>query len=107
MRRSGRFPIVLRGARVQSLEALGRFTLVAEDHIPVRLKLMEGGVEVGHTASSAPTRTSLSNSAIFEFTSSGSTERFADAPRIDRARAFLYLAELYTRSEMSRRPSNR
>jgi DNA polymerase-3 subunit beta len=28
------------------LEALGRVTLVAEDHIPVRLKLMEGGVEV-------------------------------------------------------------
>ena len=28
------------------LEALGRVTLVAEDHIPVRLKLTEGGVEV-------------------------------------------------------------
>jgi DNA polymerase-3 subunit beta len=28
------------------LEALGRVTLVAEDHIPVRLKLMEGGAEV-------------------------------------------------------------
>jgi DNA polymerase-3 subunit beta len=28
------------------LEALGRVTLVAEDHIPVRLKLLEGGVEV-------------------------------------------------------------
>jgi DNA polymerase-3 subunit beta len=28
------------------LEALGRVTLVAEDHIPVRLKLMDGGVEV-------------------------------------------------------------
>lgn len=28
------------------LEALGRVTLVAEDHIPVRLKLMEGGIEV-------------------------------------------------------------
>jgi DNA polymerase-3 subunit beta len=28
------------------LEALGRVTLVAEDHIPVRLKLMSGGVEV-------------------------------------------------------------
>ena len=28
------------------LEALGRVTLVAEDHIPVKLKLMEGGVEV-------------------------------------------------------------
>jgi DNA polymerase-3 subunit beta len=28
------------------LDALGRVTLVAEDHIPVRLKLMEGGVEV-------------------------------------------------------------
>jgi DNA polymerase-3 subunit beta len=28
------------------LEALDRVTLVAEDHIPVRLKLMEGGVEV-------------------------------------------------------------
>lgn len=28
------------------LEALGRVTLVAEDHIPVRLKLGEGGVEV-------------------------------------------------------------
>lgn len=28
------------------LEALGRVTLVAEDHIPVRLKLMAGGVEV-------------------------------------------------------------
>lgn len=28
------------------LEALGRVTLVAEDHIPVRLRLMEGGVEV-------------------------------------------------------------
>ncbi len=31
------------------LEALGRVTLVAEDHIPVRLKLMEGGVEVAVT----------------------------------------------------------
>ncbi len=28
------------------LEALGRVTLVAEDHIPVRLKMLEGGVEV-------------------------------------------------------------
>lgn len=28
------------------LEALGRVTLVAEDHIPVRLRLLEGGVEV-------------------------------------------------------------
>jgi len=28
------------------LDALGRVTLVAEDHIPVRLKLMGGGVEV-------------------------------------------------------------
>jgi len=28
------------------LDALGRVTLVAEDHIPVRLKLMDGGVEV-------------------------------------------------------------
>jgi DNA polymerase-3 subunit beta len=28
------------------LEALGRASLVAEDHIPVRLKLMDGGVEV-------------------------------------------------------------
>lgn len=28
------------------LEALGRVSLVAEDHIPVRLKLSEGGVEV-------------------------------------------------------------
>ena len=28
------------------LEALGRVTLVAEDHIPVRLKLLDGGVEV-------------------------------------------------------------
>ncbi len=28
------------------LDALGRVTLVAEDHIPVKLKLMEGGVEV-------------------------------------------------------------
>lgn len=32
--------------RDELLEALGRVTLVAEDHIPVRLKLMEGGVEV-------------------------------------------------------------
>jgi DNA polymerase-3 subunit beta len=28
------------------IEALGRVSLVAEDHIPVRLKLMEGGIEV-------------------------------------------------------------
>ncbi len=28
------------------LDALGRVTLVAEDHIPVRMKLVEGGVEV-------------------------------------------------------------
>ena len=28
------------------LEALGRVTLVAEDHIPVRLKLVSGGVEI-------------------------------------------------------------
>jgi DNA polymerase-3 subunit beta len=28
------------------LDALGRVTLVAEDHIPVRLKLLDGGVEV-------------------------------------------------------------
>jgi DNA polymerase-3 subunit beta len=32
--------------REDLMEALGRVTLVAEDHIPVRLKLMEGGVEV-------------------------------------------------------------
>lgn len=32
--------------REDVLEALGRVSLVAEDHIPVRLKLMEGGVEV-------------------------------------------------------------
>ena len=31
------------------LDALGRVTLVAEDHIPVRLKLIEGGVEVAVT----------------------------------------------------------
>ncbi len=31
------------------LEALGRVTLVAEDHIPVRLKLTDGGVEVAVT----------------------------------------------------------
>ena len=31
------------------LDALSRVTLVAEDHIPVRLKLMEGGVEVAVT----------------------------------------------------------
>jgi len=28
------------------LEALGRVSLVAEDHIPVRLKMMDGGIEV-------------------------------------------------------------
>lgn len=32
--------------RDELLDALGRVTLVAEDHIPVKLKLMEGGVEV-------------------------------------------------------------
>jgi DNA polymerase-3 subunit beta len=32
--------------REELLEALGRVTLVAEDHIPVRLKLTDGGVEV-------------------------------------------------------------
>ena len=32
--------------KYELLEALGRVTLVAEDHIPVRLKLLEGGVEV-------------------------------------------------------------
>ncbi len=32
--------------REELLEALGRVTLVAEDHIPVKLKLMDGGVEV-------------------------------------------------------------
>lgn len=32
--------------RDELLEALGRVTLVAEDHIPVKLKLMDGGVEV-------------------------------------------------------------
>lgn len=32
--------------REELLEALGRVTLVAEDHIPVRLKIGEGGVEV-------------------------------------------------------------
>jgi DNA polymerase-3 subunit beta len=31
------------------LDALGRVTLVAEDHIPVRLKLADGGVEVSVT----------------------------------------------------------
>jgi DNA polymerase-3 subunit beta len=31
------------------LDALGRVTLVAEDHIPVRLNLMDGGVEVSVT----------------------------------------------------------
>ena len=31
------------------LEALGRVALVAEDHIPVRLKIGEGGVEVNVT----------------------------------------------------------
>lgn len=32
--------------REELLDALGRVTLVAEDHIPVKLKLMDGGVEV-------------------------------------------------------------
>lgn len=32
--------------REELLDALGRVTLVAEDHIPVRLKLTKGGVEV-------------------------------------------------------------
>lgn len=32
--------------RNELLEALGRVTLVAEDHIPVKLKLLDGGVEV-------------------------------------------------------------
>ncbi len=32
--------------KYELLEALGRVTLVAEDHIPVRLKMLEGGVEV-------------------------------------------------------------
>lgn len=32
--------------RDELLEALGRVTLVAEDHIPVKLKLVDGGVEV-------------------------------------------------------------
>jgi len=32
--------------KYELLEALGRVTLVAEDHIPVRLKLVDGGVEV-------------------------------------------------------------
>ena len=32
--------------REELLDALGRVTLVAEDHIPVKLRLMEGGVEV-------------------------------------------------------------
>jgi DNA polymerase-3 subunit beta len=32
--------------KYELLDALGRVTLVAEDHIPVRLKLLEGGVEV-------------------------------------------------------------
>ncbi len=32
--------------RDELLEALGRVTLVAEDHIPVKMKLVEGGVEV-------------------------------------------------------------
>jgi len=32
--------------RAALLEALGRASLVAEDHIPVRLKLVEGGVEL-------------------------------------------------------------
>ncbi|HIE22028.1 MAG TPA: DNA polymerase III subunit beta [Acidimicrobiia bacterium] len=33
-------------SKADLLDALGRVTLVAEDHIPVRMKLMEGGVEV-------------------------------------------------------------
>ncbi len=33
-------------AKTGLLDALGRASLVAEDHIPVRLRLMEGGVEV-------------------------------------------------------------
>lgn len=33
-------------AKEDLLEALGRASLVAEDHIPVRLRLMDGGVEV-------------------------------------------------------------
>lgn len=32
--------------KYELLDALGRVTLVAEDHIPVRLKLVDGGVEV-------------------------------------------------------------
>jgi DNA polymerase-3 subunit beta len=32
--------------KYELLDALGRVTLVAEDHIPVRLKLLDGGVEV-------------------------------------------------------------
>ncbi len=40
------YPNQVMVGREELLDALGRVTLVAEDHIPVRLKLMEGGVEV-------------------------------------------------------------
>jgi len=40
------YPNVLRLAKDDLLEALGRAALVAEDHIPVRLSMGEGGVEL-------------------------------------------------------------
>ncbi|MGH8875032.1 MAG: DNA polymerase III subunit beta [Acidimicrobiia bacterium] len=40
------YPGRVRVEREALLDALGRAGLVAEDHIPVRLRLMEGGVEV-------------------------------------------------------------
>ncbi len=40
------YPNTMVLSKASLLEALGRASLVAEDHIPVRLKLAEGGVEV-------------------------------------------------------------
>lgn len=40
------YPVQVVVSKEDLLDALGRVSLVAEDHIPVRLKLMDGGVEV-------------------------------------------------------------
>jgi DNA polymerase-3 subunit beta len=45
----GSYPSHLRVARALLLEAIGRASLVAEDHIPIRLQLQQGGVELSVT----------------------------------------------------------
>ncbi len=54
------YPNRIELAKEGLLEALGRASLVAEDHIPVRMRLMEGGAEITVTRQDVGGRRSIS-----------------------------------------------